>query len=141
MREAAGFAFAAGIVALSLLATGTRAGTASALVAVAVGVAIPVGLRWLRTWQIARWLRYHADCHVTAAWDEAGYSTSGCQHKPPSRIAWKQISRAIETSCYVILQSRRMLFILPRAALDTEAIEDFGAHLDRQGIKRIPCDA
>jgi hypothetical protein len=136
-RQAAGLAFAVGIVALALVATGTAAGTVSALVAIVVGAMIPGMLRWGQARWIERWLRYHADCQVTAAWDDAGYSTSGCRHCAPSLVAWKQILQAIETSRYVILQTRPGPFFLPKEALDREAIQSLGAHLDRLGIRRV----
>jgi hypothetical protein len=107
------------------------------IVAIAAGALLPVLWRRMVPWWVGRWLRHHADCHVTAAWDDSGYGTFGCRHSPPSRVAWEQIPQAIETSRYLILRTRFGPFFLPKEALETGAIEDLRARLDRHGIKRI----
>jgi hypothetical protein len=107
------------------------------ILAIGAGVLLPLLFRRAQRWWIARWLRHHAACQVTAVWDDSGYGTFGCRHAAPSRIAWDQVSQAIETSRYLILKTRPGPFFLPKEALETGAIEDLRERLDRHGIKRI----
>ena len=115
----------------------TGSGTEWLFVAVVLCAPVPFLLQRFRVWWIARWLRHHGDCMVTAEWNDAGYATFGCVHAAPSRIEWREIAAAVETDRYVILRTGSTGFFLPKDALESRAIEDLRAQLDRHAIRRI----